>query len=97
MSDWRKCLVGDDAGLTAILRDAKTVAVVGAKDDPDEPAHYVPAYLHARGYRISERLEIESREGRPVPPKIVYWPRPSERKMILDEIAGALRAREIGG
>ena len=23
-----------------------------AKDDPAEPAHYVPAYLHARGYRI---------------------------------------------
>jgi len=52
MSDWRECLVADDAGLTAILRDAKTVAVVGAKDNPDEPAHYVPAYLHARGYRI---------------------------------------------
>ena len=52
MSDWRECLVGDDAGLTTILRDAKTVAVVGAKADPAEPAHYVPAYLHARGYRI---------------------------------------------
>jgi len=52
MSDWRERLVGDDAGLTTILRDAKTVAVVGAKDNPAEPAHYVPAYLHARGYRI---------------------------------------------
>ncbi|PYM94260.1 MAG: CoA-binding protein [Candidatus Rokuibacteriota bacterium] len=52
MSDWRGYLVGDDAGLTAILREARTVAVVGAKDDPGEPAHYVPAYLHAHGYRI---------------------------------------------
>lgn len=52
MSDWRGHLVSDDAGLTAIFREAKTVAVVGAKDDPAEPAHYVPAYLHARGYRI---------------------------------------------
>jgi uncharacterized protein len=52
MSDWRGHLVGDDAGLTAILREARTVAVVGAKDDPAEPAHYVPAYLHAHGYRI---------------------------------------------
>ena len=52
MSDWRGHLVGDDAGLTAILREARTVAVVGAKDDPGEPAHYVPAYLHAHGYRI---------------------------------------------
>jgi uncharacterized protein len=52
MSDWRGHLVSDDAGLTAILREAKTVAVVGAKADPAEPAHYVPAYLHERGYRI---------------------------------------------
>ena len=52
MSDWRGHLVSDDAGLTAILREAQTVAVVGAKDDPAEPAHYVPAYLHGRGYRI---------------------------------------------
>jgi hypothetical protein len=59
MSDWRGHLVSDDAGLTTIFREAKIVAVVGAKDDPAEPAHYVPAYLHARGYRI-----------RPVNPKI---------------------------
>ena len=45
-------LVDDDAGLTRILRDARTVAVLGAKAAPHEPAHYVPAYLHGRGYRI---------------------------------------------
>jgi uncharacterized protein len=52
MTDWRANLVDDDAGLTAILRGAKTVAVLGAKADPAQPAHYVPAYLHAHGYRI---------------------------------------------
>jgi predicted CoA-binding protein len=52
MSDWRTNLVDDDAGLTAILREAKTVAVLGAKANPAEPAHYVPAYLAAHGYRI---------------------------------------------
>jgi len=52
MSDWRTLLVDDDAGLTAILREAKTVVVLGAKADPSEAAHYVPAYLYARGYRI---------------------------------------------
>ena len=52
MSDWRDHLVDDDAGLAAILREAKTVAVLGAKANPSEPAHYVPAYLFARGYRI---------------------------------------------
>jgi predicted CoA-binding protein len=52
MSDWRTKLVDDDAGLATILREAKTIAVLGAKADPAQPAYYVPAYLHARGYRI---------------------------------------------
>jgi len=45
-------VVDDDAGLTRILRAARTVAVLGFKVGAGEPAHYVPAYLHARGYRI---------------------------------------------
>jgi predicted CoA-binding protein len=45
-------LVDDDAGLARVLREARTVAVLGAKPDPHEPANYVPAYLQARGYRI---------------------------------------------
>ena len=48
----RAHLIDDDTGLTRVLREAKTVAVLGAKLAPHEPAHYVPAYLHARGYRI---------------------------------------------
>src|SRR5262245_5409653 len=49
---WRGNLVTDDAGLATILRQAKSVAVLGAKADPAQAAHYVPAYLHAHGYRI---------------------------------------------
>ena len=45
-------LIDDDAGLTRVLREAKTIAVLGAKADPHPPAHYVPAYLQGRGYRI---------------------------------------------
>lgn len=52
MTDWRANLVDDDAGLTTILKEARTVAVLGAKPDPSEPAHYVPAYLREHGYRI---------------------------------------------
>jgi predicted CoA-binding protein len=63
VTDWRAHLIDDDAGLAAILREAKTVAVLGAKADPAEPAHAVPAYLHERGYRI-----------RPVNPKIAGRP-----------------------
>ncbi|MEZ4400175.1 MAG: CoA-binding protein [Kofleriaceae bacterium] len=38
--------------LAAILAASPTVAVLGIHDDPARPAHYVPAYLHAQGYRI---------------------------------------------
>jgi predicted CoA-binding protein len=52
MADWSANLVDDDDGLRAILREAKSVAVIGAKTGAHEPAYYVPAYLAARGYRI---------------------------------------------
>ena len=50
--DWKSNLVDDDAGLTRILREARTVAVLGAKGEPGQPAYYVPAYLKAHGYRV---------------------------------------------
>ena len=43
--------------------------------------------LSKRGYRISESLEIQNREGKPWPPKIVFWPRPPESRMELEEIS----------
>jgi uncharacterized protein len=49
---WSSNLVDDDAGLTRILREARTVAVLGAKARPGEPAYYVPAYLARAGYRV---------------------------------------------
>jgi uncharacterized protein len=52
MDEWRANLVNDDPGLTRILREARTVAVLGAKADAAAPAHYVPAYLAARGYHV---------------------------------------------
>jgi predicted CoA-binding protein len=50
--EWRRRLITDDEGLTRLLREARTVAVIGAKADPAAAAHYVPAYLAAQGYRI---------------------------------------------
>ena len=50
--DWQDNLVTDDAGLARVLREARTVAVLGAKADAAAPAHYVPAYLAANGYRV---------------------------------------------
>ena len=49
---WSANLIDDDAGLTRILREARTVGVLGAKAWRAEPAHYVPAYLALQGYRV---------------------------------------------
>src|SRR5262249_25429066 len=38
--------------LTRILRESRTIAVLGAKRQPSAAAYYVPAYLADRGYRI---------------------------------------------
>lgn len=35
-----------------ILTEARTIAVLGAHDDPARPACYVPEYLYSQGYRI---------------------------------------------
>ena len=35
-----------------VLTEARTVAVLGAHTVPAKPAHYVPDYLHAQGYRV---------------------------------------------
>ena len=52
MDDWKVNLVDDDAGLTRILREARTVAILGAREHPAAPANYVPAYLASRGYLL---------------------------------------------
>jgi len=38
--------------LLRVYREARTIAVVGASDNPEKPAHGIPAYLQSRGYRI---------------------------------------------
>lgn len=46
-----------------ILASTHTIAVLGASIHPERPAHYVPAYLHAHGYRIFPVNPLHSREG----------------------------------
>src|SRR5215831_3508780 len=40
----------DDIG--RLLKDAKTIAVVGLSDSPLRPSHGVSAYMQSHGYRI---------------------------------------------
>jgi predicted CoA-binding protein len=42
----------DDDAIARLLTSARTIAVLGAHDDPARPAHYVPAYVFSRGVRI---------------------------------------------
>jgi uncharacterized protein len=38
--------------LHRIYAETKTIAVVGASEKPDRPAHKIPRYLQSQGYRI---------------------------------------------
>jgi predicted CoA-binding protein len=42
----------DNSALQRILRDCRTIAVVGLSADPSRPSFEVASYLQARGYRI---------------------------------------------
>lgn len=41
-----------DAEISDILQTVKTIALVGASDNPARPSHGVMAYLLAQGYRV---------------------------------------------
>lgn len=41
-----------DTTMKKIMRETKTIAVVGLSSRPDKAGHYVPAYLQQNGYRI---------------------------------------------
>lgn len=51
---WHDNLIEQDEQIREILKNSKTIAVVGIKDEsrPLEAAHTVPAYLHKHGYKI---------------------------------------------
>ena len=41
-----------EAQIREVLARARTIAVLGAHDQPSRPAFYVPDYLHRQGYKI---------------------------------------------
>ncbi|HLL53636.1 MAG TPA: CoA-binding protein, partial [Myxococcaceae bacterium] len=52
--DWRQNLIEDEAGLQALLREARRVAVLGIKTEEHsgQPAFYVPQYLAEAGLEV---------------------------------------------
>ena len=54
MNDWKENLINDRQGIEEILRQTRTIAVLGIKPDShsSQPAFYVPAHMAAAGYEI---------------------------------------------
>ena len=54
MADWKSNLINDAAGIHQMLRDTKTIAVLGIKPEShaDQAAHYVAAHMAAAGYDV---------------------------------------------
>jgi predicted CoA-binding protein len=52
--DWRTNLVTSDEGIAEILRETKSIAVLGIKPETHrgQPAFYVPSYMQNAGYKI---------------------------------------------
>lgn len=66
MEDWKRNLIEDGDGITQVIRETKTIAVLGIKPEShaDQAGYYVPAHMAAAGYEIV-----------PVP---VYYPEVTE-------------------
>ena len=59
----------NDARLREILTSSPTIAVLGAHQEPEKAAYYVPEYLHDEGYRIigvNPDIQGEQLFGQPV-------------------------------
>jgi len=69
----------DDAHLRAILRQTRTIAILGASDQPARAGCYVATYLHGQGYDvvgISPRLAGQRFCGRPALASLAALPGP---------------------
>src|SRR5438874_12419062 len=52
--DWKTNVIEDTRTMRDIIRQTKTIAVLGIKPEShaDQPAHYVPAHMAAAGYEV---------------------------------------------
>lgn len=54
MTDWKSNLITDTKSILDVIRDTKTIAVLGIKPESHagQAAHYVPAHMAAAGYEV---------------------------------------------
>lgn len=50
--DWQKNILESDAAVAELLKNIKTIAVVGIKMESHQPAFYVPQYMQNAGFKI---------------------------------------------
>lgn len=82
MADWQSNLITDSKGIQELLRDTRTIAVLGIKPEShgDQAAHYVPAHMLGAGFDIipvpTYYPEVTEILGRPVFRKLADIGRP---------------------
>ena len=82
MDDWRENLVDSPAGIAALLRGTKRIAVLGMKTEEQagQPAFYVPEYMIEAGCEVFPVLvyypEVTEVLGRKVYRKVADVPGP---------------------
>ena len=82
MADWQSNLITDSKGIQELLRDTRTIAVLGIKPEShgDQAAHYVPAHMLGAGYDVipvpTYYPEVTEILGRPVFRKLADIGRP---------------------
>jgi predicted CoA-binding protein len=54
MADWQSNLITDSKGILDVIRNTKSIAVLGIKPESHDgqPAFYVPAHMAAAGYEV---------------------------------------------
>jgi uncharacterized protein len=50
--NWKENILETDEEITELLKNTRTIAVLGIKMEPYQPAYYVPEYLQRAGFEI---------------------------------------------
>jgi predicted CoA-binding protein len=89
MEDWKRNLIEDGDGIAQVLRETKTIAVLGIKPEShaDQAGYYVPAHMAAAGYEIVPvpvyYPEVTEILGKPVVRKLAVVGRPIDRVNVF--------------